>query len=99
MRHTHPVQQRAHQPARCEYNVEALVQPPQVAAERALGEPLAEASAEDLREIGVIERRYGNPPPLRDAPGGPRRLKRVTDFDEARLQRLQHPGPALRIQG
>ena len=76
VRYAHVVQKLAHQAARREYNIEALIQPTQIAAQGALRQLTAEAPAENLRQIGVIERRYRNAAPSREAPARPRPAER-----------------------
>ncbi len=92
------VEKLAHQPARREYNVEAFIQPAQVATQDALRERAAEAARENLWQMGVIERDYGNTPSARDVQRSPRRLEGVAGLDEARLQGAQQTDPAARIQ-
>src|SRR5581483_5532847 len=45
------VQKLAHEAAGCEHNIEALIQPAQIAAKRALSESAAKAPAKDLWQI------------------------------------------------
>src|SRR5581483_12438630 len=92
------VQKLAHEAAGCEHNIEALIQPAQIAAKRALSESAAKAPAKDLWQIRMIEGRDRNSALTRDLAGRPRRLERITCLDEARGQRAQQATPAARIQ-
>src|SRR6185437_3324160 len=86
VRHSHIVEKLAHEPARGEHNVEALVQPAQVATQNALGESPSETPTEDLGEVRMVERCDGNASLLRYAAGAPCGMKRVTGFDETRVE-------------
>src|SRR6185312_1578946 len=98
VRHTHAVQQLAHEAARREYNVESGIQPTQIATKRALGETAAEAAPQYLWQIGVIERCDRNAALACNLTCRPGRLEGVARLDEARTQGAQHPAPAARIQ-
>jgi hypothetical protein len=65
--------------------------------ERALAHA-ADAPADDLRKIRVIEGCERNAAALRHAPCAPGRMKSITDLDEVRLECVQKRRPAARIQ-
>src|SRR6185437_6637348 len=70
----------------------------QVAADDRLGERAEAAPAGELRQVAVIEGRERDAASLRHAPRAPRRVERITDLDETRLERVQQPCPAARVE-
>jgi hypothetical protein len=97
VRYSQVLQVRTHQAAGREHHVEALVQPAHVAADRRFREDAAEAPADDLRQVRVVERRERDAAAPRHLPGAPRGMKRVPGLEQRRLQRLEQAHPAARI--
>ncbi len=94
---THLIEQLAHEPAGSQHDVESLIQPAQITADRLLA-PRAQPAAHDLGEIGVIERDDRNATIPRYRGGTPGRMERVSRFDQIRLELLEKSDPAARIQ-
>src|SRR6202012_4605977 len=92
------VEKLTHQAARREHNVEAFIQPAQIATQDALRDRAAKAARENLWQMGVIERDYGNTSVARDIQRSPRGLEGFTGLYEARLEGTQQPDPAAWIQ-
>src|SRR5439155_320731 len=78
--------------------VEPRVQSAHIAPDEWLGERTADAAADDLRDVRVIETHHRDAAALRDLPGAPRRMERIARLDERRLERIENPRPAARIE-